>query len=145
MPKLMPSLRHTKSEEHLDTVLKTDGQSSDTQIVEDTVNGPTPLLTPPDTADETNTELPTTVPSIVLPIPSQSANPPQLAASPASVASLRHHREWAENGMTEDDVWSQEDDEITAQYMTLHKIGERDAVSQMSLDSIDSRDQSNCY
>lgn len=145
MPKLMPSLRHTKSEEHLDSVLTTAAaQSIDTLAVAATSNGPVPL-TPPNASDQTTTELPTIVPSIVLPIPSQAANPPQIAASPASVASLRHHREWAENGMTEDDVWSQEDDEITAQYMTLHKIGERDAVSQISLDSIDSREQSMFY
>lgn len=43
--------------------------------------------------------------------------------------------------LTEDDVWSQEDDEITAQYMHMRKLSERDAVSQMSLDSCDSRDQ----
>lgn len=41
----------------------------------------------------------------------------------------------------EDDVWSQEDDEITAQYLNMQKVSERDAISQMSLDSCDSRDQ----
>ncbi|XP_055846245.1 uncharacterized protein LOC129912144 isoform X2 [Episyrphus balteatus] len=41
-----------------------------------------------------------------------------------------------------DDVWSQEDDEITAQYLNMRKqLCERDSVSQMSLDSCDSRDQ----
>jgi len=38
-------------------------------------------------------------------------------------------------------VWSQEDDEITAQYLNMRKNSERDAISQMSLDSCDSRDQ----
>lgn len=47
------------------------------------------------------------------------------------------------NQVNDDDVWSQEDDEITAQYMQMHKMRnncERDAISQMSLDSCDSRD-----
>lgn len=38
----------------------------------------------------------------------------------------------------EEDVWSQEDDEITAQYLKMHRKVERDAVSQLSLDSCDS-------
>lgn len=38
----------------------------------------------------------------------------------------------------EEDVWSQEDDEITAQYLRLHRKIERDAVSQLSLESCDS-------
>lgn len=46
-------------------------------------------------------------------------------------------------GFTEDDVWSQEDDEITAQYLNLHKsLSERDSISQFSMDSYDSREQS---
>ncbi|GAB0094598.1 uncharacterized protein DMENIID0001_099180 [Sergentomyia squamirostris] len=44
--------------------------------------------------------------------------------------------------ITEDDVWSQEDDEITAQYLNMHKLSERDTLSQMSLESCDSREQS---
>lgn len=38
----------------------------------------------------------------------------------------------------EEDVWSQEDDEITAQYLRMHRKVERDTVSQLSLDSFDS-------
>lgn len=40
----------------------------------------------------------------------------------------------------EDDVWSQDDDLITAQYLNIHKLSEKDAVSQHSLDSMDSRE-----
>lgn len=40
----------------------------------------------------------------------------------------------------EDDIWSQDDDLITAQYLNIHKLSEKDAVSQHSLDSMDSRE-----
>lgn len=40
----------------------------------------------------------------------------------------------------EDDVWSQDDDYITTQYLNIHRLSEKDAVSQHSLDSVDSRD-----
>ncbi|XP_063702809.1 phosphatidylinositol 4-kinase beta [Culicoides brevitarsis] len=40
----------------------------------------------------------------------------------------------------EDDIWSQDDDLITAQYLTIHKLSDKDAVSQHSLDSMDSRE-----
>lgn len=43
-------------------------------------------------------------------------------------------------GAPEDDVWSQDDDFITAQYLKLHKLSDRDAVSQYSLDSVDSKE-----
>lgn len=118
MPKLMPSLRHTKSEEHLDSTI------------------PTASTTPK--PNGTNC-LPTAAVKIHIDRVSDSQT---FAASPASDAPSSNHREWNENGLTEDDVWSQEDDEITAQYLKLHKICDRDTVSQMSLDSIDSREQS---
>ena len=38
----------------------------------------------------------------------------------------------------EENIWSQEDDEITAQYLQLHRKFERDTVSQLSLESCDS-------
>lgn len=119
IPKMMPSLRHTKSEEHLEGVCL-------------------------------NTH-------------------PHLSCSRTSSCSSSHHgsscrrKKPAEEGgcgdpashqccngnllslgglqLQEDDVWSQEDDEITAQYLTMRKNSERDAISQMSLDSCDSRDQ----
>lgn len=93
IPRMMPTLRHTKSEEHLDTAAP--------------------------------------------PITQQPA--PQPLASPA-VSSYSIGYDY---GFTEDDVWSQEDDEITAQYLNLHKslASERDAISQFSVDSYDSREQ----
>lgn len=93
--KMMPSLRHTKSEENLETK-------------ECSGNG---------MAGATNTKS------------SESSN-----ESHGGLDSLVHS--------CMDDVWSQEDDEITAQYLNMRKqLCERDSVSQMSLDSCDSRDQ----
>jgi hypothetical protein len=90
IPKLMPTLRHTKSEEHLDALNVTQANSS-------------------------------------------GAPPPPPFPNSASNGDL----------FNEDDVWSQEDDEITAQYLKLHRVVDRDTVSQISLESIDStRDQS---
>lgn len=132
MPKLMPSLRHTKSEEHLDCVLSVAAPKENNTNEKPSSTAATAVQETTKTASA----------FVSLPVPSRSSSSTQIAASPASVASLRHPREWSENGMTEDDVWSQEDDEITAQYIHLHKIGDRDAMSQMSLDSIDSREQS---
>lgn len=92
IPKLMPTLRHTKSEEHLDALnVSTNG------------SGPPPP--PPFPISASNNDL-----------------------------------------FNEDDVWSQEDDEITAQYLKMHRMVERDTVSQISLESFDStRDQSKFF
>ncbi|EDW73638.1 uncharacterized protein Dwil_GK17653, isoform A [Drosophila willistoni] len=112
IPKMMPSLRHTKSEEHLD------GSCLNTQH-------------------------------------NMSCSRTSSCSSSHQGSSCRRKRGGDEGGggfgdslsalggpqLHEDDVWSQEDDEITAQYLNLRKISERDAVSQMSLDSCDSRDQ----
>ena len=91
IPKLMPTLRHTKSEERLDS-------NADANSNLDASNDKTKMMLKP----------------------SDSIN---------------------EFTMTEDDVWSQEDDEITAQYLNLHKPAERDSISQISMDSYDSREQ----
>ena len=40
----------------------------------------------------------------------------------------------------EADCWSQDDDEITAQYQTLRRIQDKDTISQMSVESTDSRE-----
>jgi hypothetical protein len=40
----------------------------------------------------------------------------------------------------EAECWSQDDDEISAQYQTLRKLKDRDTISQMSVDSTDSRE-----
>ncbi len=44
-------------------------------------------------------------------------------------------RDWSD-----DDVWSQEEDEITAQYLNMRKTSEKDSISELSLESVDSRD-----
>lgn len=88
MPKMMPTLRHTKSEEHLEQII--DGVDVTLLKKESTKN--------------------------------------------ISMPRISSHLDV----FNEDDVWSQEDDEITAQYLRLHRKVERDAVSQLSLESIDS-------
>jgi len=47
---------------------------------------------------------------------------------------------WTGGMPDEADCWSQDDDEISAQYQTLRKIKDRDTISQMSMDSTDSRE-----
>ena len=44
-------------------------------------------------------------------------------------------------GSEDDNCWSQEDDQITAQYQTIRKIKDRDTISQMSIESSDSSNQ----
>uniref|UniRef100_A0A8D8GYE7 Phosphatidylinositol 4-kinase beta n=1 Tax=Culex pipiens TaxID=7175 RepID=A0A8D8GYE7_CULPI len=96
IPRMMPTLRHTKSEEHLDSA------------------------------------------AAATPVTQQ----PQPLASPAATSGSSYSIGY-DYGFTEDDVWSQEDDEITAQYLNLHRslASERDAISQFSVDSYDSREQ----
>lgn len=101
IPKMMPSLRHTKSEEHLDSNISATSSQSDSH-------------------KETNKGI-------------------ALKTSPTN---LDVNKYWQEYGISDDDAWLPEDDEITAQYLNMHKIADRDTVSQMSLDSIDSREQS---
>lgn len=86
IPKMMPTLRHTKSDEHLD------------QLGE----------TVPDTKKEPTKDFAMNRISSQLDV------------------------------FNEEDVWSQEDDEITAQYLRLHRKIDRDTVSQLSLESCDS-------
>lgn len=89
--KMMPSLRHTKSEEHLDS----------TSVVTD------------------------------------------VGAEQNDVAKYKMYWQEQHNGISDDNAWLPEDDEITAQYLNLHKsVIDRDTISEMSLDSVDSRDQS---
>lgn len=86
IPKMMPSLRHTKSDEHLD----------------------------------------------------QLGNPIQEAKKEPTKDFALNRISSHLDVFNEEDVWSQEDDEITAQYLRLHRKVERDTVSQLSLDSCDS-------
>lgn len=113
MPKLMPTLRHTKSEERLDSNT-TSGNSSENDS-DSNSNGKQPIES-----------------TVKVHIEDVSSN-------------IMDVKDWSEKIMTEDDVWSQEDDEITSQYLRLHKMCERDAISQMSLESIDSREQRKFY
>lgn len=100
IPKLMPSLRHTKSEEHLDSNMNA-----------------SPIQSKSTTENNSVTTLKT------------------------SQTNLDVNKYWHEYGVSDDDAWLPEDDEITAQYLNMHKIADKDTVSQMSLDSIDSREQ----
>ncbi|XP_032599029.1 uncharacterized protein LOC6556577 isoform X2 [Drosophila grimshawi] len=124
IPKMMPSLRHTKSEEHLEggTCLSTHQSCSRTTSCSSSHNGSSCRRKK---ATESFAESGSGDPFTHNCCCSYNGNLP-------SMGGLHLH---------EDDVWSQEDDEITAQYLNMQKISERDAISQMSLDSCDSRDQ----
>lgn len=124
--KLMPTLRHTKSEEHLEI--------------------PKPSTSPPTQAHHHHH------PHVV---PIQATKTKTVTGAESTEIEVRIEKvsessnsengkccDVNELGITEDDVWSQEDDEITAQYLNLHKMSDRDTLSQMSLESCDSREQS---
>lgn len=103
IPKMMPSLRHTKSEEHLDSQIST--PSPDGSVADGQATGP---------------------------------------ALQTSHTNLNANKYWQEYGISDDDAWLPEDDEITTQYLSMRKMcnhTNHDSISQMSLDSIDSRDQ----
>lgn len=142
MQKLMPTLRHTKSEEHLESALSV----APSPTIDACPNADIPL----DGCDSNTAALTTQVTETSATI--KSSNYTTVAAvnvvgvSASTLTATRSRSQWNEHhhGITDDDAWSQEDDEITAQYMQLNKIGERDAVSQMSLDSIDSRGADEC-
>lgn len=99
MPKLMPTLRHTKSEEHLESNLT----ATSNQL---------------NNSNHTKNEL--------------------------DLNNSRDVERSSEYGISDSDAWSQEDDEITVQYSNLNRTGKMDSnsKSQASLDSMDSRDQS---
>lgn len=102
IPKMMPTLRHTRSDEHLD------------QLVEST----------DDTQDIAGNKKDS---SKILALGSSSKHMLPRISSNLEV-------------FNDDEVWSQEDDEITAQYlrMSQHKKFDRDTVSQFSMESCDS-------
>ncbi len=97
----MPTLRHTKSDEHLDQLCDNPENSNQ--------------------SSKTSTVLPNNINA-----GKRSCGIPRISSNLEV--------------FNDDDVWSQEDDEITAQYlrMTQHKKVERDSVSQFSIDSYDS-------
>lgn len=116
IPKLMPSLRHTKSEEHLDSNLSTSPQLQQ-QSQQPSSSSSTSHINSATEANDSQT-------------------------LKTSYTNMDVNRYWQEYGISDDDAWMPEDDEITAQYIHMRKIVDRDTVSQMSLDSTDSRDQS---
>lgn len=103
MPKLMPTLRHTKSEEHLESNLST--------------------------------------------TPNQRSSHNSHMKNESLEQNNSRESERCEYGISDSDAWSQEDDEITVQYSNLHRSNKMDSnsKSQASLDSVDSRDQSELF
>lgn len=95
IPKMMPTLRHTRSDEHLD------------QLIEDDIDNQDGIV-------KTNKDIKS---KFLLPRISSNLEV-----------------------FNDDEVWSQEDDEITAEYlrMSQHKKYDRDTVSQFSMESCDS-------
>lgn len=95
IPKLMPTLRHTKSEEYLES--NNAGSAS----------------------SDGNSEVKIHIDKVL----------------ESAIGTENLVRDWSD-----DDVWSQEEDEITAQYLNMRKISEKDSISELSLESIDSRE-----
>ncbi|KAH8349638.1 hypothetical protein KR084_003199 [Drosophila pseudotakahashii] len=119
IPKMMPSLRHTKSEEHLEGSCLNSHQHlscSRTSSCSSSQHGTSGRRKKGADGDGGCGD----------------AGPHNCCGNAHSLGGLQ---------LQEDDVWSQEEDEITAQYLNMRKVSERDTISQMSLDSCDSRDQ----
>uniref|UniRef100_A0A182FF70 Phosphatidylinositol 4-kinase beta n=1 Tax=Anopheles albimanus TaxID=7167 RepID=A0A182FF70_ANOAL len=151
IPKLMPTLRHTKSEERLD--------SSTTTTTSSVTTGGSSVA---DSREHSKTDSQTTGETVTAPSAVVAPAAASAAAAPTgsslSTSSVRRPNKLSECsvdfgttgsvsggcmelGLTEDDVWSQEDDEITAQYLSLTKMStDRDTISQFSIDSYDSRE-----
>lgn len=129
MPKLMPTLRHTKSEEHLESALQVPkpGSAPVNQLKPTHKHTSTSRLAIPNGQEVTEEGDALEV---------GSAEKVATVNRSNSECFLSQH----DLIIKEDDVWSQEDDEITAQYLQLHKLTDRDAISQMSMDSCDSKD-----
>lgn len=128
IPKMMPSLRHTKSEEHLEGVCMNTNphlSCSRTSSCSSSHHGSS-CRRKKASESQTHAE-------------GGCGEPASHQCCNGNLLSLGGLQ------LQEDDVWSQEDDEITAQYLTMRKNSERDAISQMSLDSCDSRDQGKLY
>ncbi|KAH8416258.1 hypothetical protein KR222_000235 [Zaprionus bogoriensis] len=139
IPKMMPSLRHTKSEEHLEGVcLNTHPHlsCSRTSSCSSSHHGSSCRRKKP-SESQSHAEAGCGEPA------SHNCNGCSNANANTNTNGNGNCHLLSLGGLQlqEDDVWSQEDDEITAQYLTMRKNSERDAISQMSLDSCDSRDQ----
>lgn len=158
IPKMMPTLRHTKSEEHLEgscgqrnhaSCSRTSscsshggssGGSASGGVCNNGANSNAAVSNCRRKKEKFSSECSNTSDA---PVPTTTTTPVQDSVTVTgtqallSLGGLHLH---------EDDVWSQEDDEITAQYLNLRcqRVSERDAISQMSMDSCDSRDQGKC-
>merc|ERR1719220_3369275 len=83
-----------------------------------------------------------TVPSLgVSPVPAKivTTNLRHVKSEERLVQDFHSYNGGSSEGGNED-CWSQEDDQITAQYQTIRKIKDRDTISQMSIESSDSRE-----
>ncbi|XP_046807626.1 uncharacterized protein LOC111686482 isoform X1 [Lucilia cuprina] len=152
IPKMMPSLRHTKSEEHLEGGLTTTTNTtcqhsqhqhhaicSRTSSCSSHSGSSTCRRKKEKLMSESSTGISGEQQQQCSSTEHNTTTTTNTAASSSSVGGCL-----APPQLNEDDVWSQEDDEITAQYLHMRKMrsqSERDAISQMSLDSCDSRDQ----
>ncbi|XP_055687027.1 phosphatidylinositol 4-kinase beta [Lutzomyia longipalpis] len=140
IPKMMPTLRHTRSVEHLES------STNHVSHLDTGVSATNPKLQVPPRVR--------TVHQLSL---SNSSDAGGGCGEKVSESTTSSSTDAPDSGcvatatdlgsvekieITEDDVWSQEDDEITAQYLNMHKLSERDTLSQMSLESCDSREQS---
>lgn len=138
MPKLMPTLRHTKSEEHLETALEAAAANRQGSGASGGGNGGGGGGQQPQMKkDLLRASLSANVAGAASSLLKPDENGEDVDKS--------SNRSSSESGfdlrVREDDVWSQEDDEITAQYLQMQKLVDRDAVSQLSMDSCDSKDQ----
>lgn len=136
IPKLMPSLRHTKSEENLECTAAICQQSKNQTHIN---------CSRTSSCSSHSSNCRKTKISECSNNANETAANNQLEAASTSAAAAAAGLSLSGLHLHEDDVWSQEDDDITAQYLNLRKISERDAISQMSLDSCDSRDQGKCF
>uniref|UniRef100_A0A1I8Q272 Phosphatidylinositol 4-kinase beta n=2 Tax=Stomoxys calcitrans TaxID=35570 RepID=A0A1I8Q272_STOCA len=136
IPKMMPSLRHTKSEEHLEVGAGSCQHNHNNQ--QHATCSRTSSCSSHNSSCRRKKEK-------LLSESSTDNNGAEHQHQPS-----QQHMQCGGNNLlsppqlNEDDVWSQEDDEITAQYLHMRKMranSDRDAISQMSLDSCDSRDQ----
>uniref|UniRef100_A0A1B0CI42 PI4KB/PIK1 accessory domain-containing protein n=2 Tax=Lutzomyia longipalpis TaxID=7200 RepID=A0A1B0CI42_LUTLO len=139
IPKMMPTLRHTRSVEHLES------STNHVSHLDTGVSATNPKL-----------QVPARVRTVHQLSLSNSSDAGGGCGEKVSESTTSSSTDAPDSGcvatatdlgsvekieITEDDVWSQEDDEITAQYLNMHKLSERDTLSQMSLESCDSREQ----
>ncbi|XP_058066115.1 uncharacterized protein LOC131215739 [Anopheles bellator] len=141
IPKLMPTLRHTKSEERLDSSSSGGGGTGGMGDAATAVAAPSSSTPrePSKTDSQTTNE-----PAVAVPATRHTTKSSECSAeNNGGGVGTGSGSMMMELGLTEDDVWSQEDDEITAQYLSLTKMStDRDTISQFSVDSYDSREHS---